>query len=279
MFDWIKDIIDWILGLFNTVTKLDHFVTNPSEQFGYGLSNDLLQLPLSEVSKMAEAMAVAGVPVTHIEVLSFGELGYYDNIEEALDRLEPRAKEFHKRRILCKLNIENHNFKDICNPKYNDEWFQRLENGIKNRLGMEGIELQGASEYGPKCRNAQCWRKANSWCKWLAANWSGMKGWNKGARPRKAPAGHTNNYHSASVSNTAPRNSVVVTDHSHLLHQIGGYCCGFNVAKAMSFMRACKRAGCGCVLYHFAAGKIGATSGSKPDYEVIKAIGKMLKEL
>ena len=277
MFDWIKDIIDWIIGLFETVTKLDHFTTNPSEQFGYGLSNDWINLSLGETAKMAEAMAVNGVPVTHFEVYSFSELGYYSNPSEAVDRLIPRVKEFKKRRILCKLNIVNFNHKGICAPQYNDTWFQYTANRIKDELGMEGIELQGASEYGPKCRNSKCWRKADSWCKWLAANWSGMKGWNKGARPRKAPAGHTNNYHSASVSNTAPRNSVVVTDHSHLLHQIGGYCCGFNVAKAMSFMRACKRAGCGCVLYHFAAGKIGATSGSKPDYEVIKAIGKFLK--
>jgi len=105
-----------------------------------------------------------------------------------------------------------------------------------------------------------------------------MKGYNKSARPRSAPAGHIIDYHAASVSNTGPRNAVIITDHSHLLHQIGGYGCNFIVAKAMSFMRACKRAGCGCTLYHFAAGAIGATSGSNPDYEVIKAIGKMIKE-
>ena len=274
-------IWQWILQLLRIkkITKLSCFVVSPEKMFGYGLSNDLLQLPLSEVSKMAEAMAVAGVPVTHIEVLSFGEMGYYSNPQQALDLLKPRVKEFQKRRITTKLNLENHNFNDICNQKYDDRWFQYMVDWIKNELGMEGIEIQGASEYGPKCRNSKCWRKAASWCKWLAANWSGMLGNNKGCRPRKAVARHTNNYHSASVSDTAPRNSVVVTDHSTLLHQIGGFCCNFDVAKTMSFMRACHRAGCGCVLYHFASGAIGATSGIKPDYAIIEAIGEMIKTL
>jgi len=171
MFDWIQNIIDWILGLFNTVTKLDHFVTNPSEQFGYGLSNDLLQLPLSEVSKMAEAMAVNGVPVTHIEVLSFGEMGYYTNSDEAIDRLIPRTKEFLKRRITVWMTVVNWNYKTICELQFDLAWYAHIVNRIKDELGTDGIVLESCSEWGPKCRNANCWKKAEQFHNWTNDNW------------------------------------------------------------------------------------------------------------
>ena len=96
-----------------------------------------------------------------------------------------------------------------------------------------------------------------------------MLGWNKDSRPHSAPPGHVIHYHSASIKDAGPAHSIVVTDHSTLLKQLGAWHSNFDVAKTMSFMRACKRAANGCVLYHFRI--------DKPDYEIIKAIGEMLK--
>jgi len=173
MFDWIQDFIDWVRSLFEKVTKLDHFEADPAKVIGYGLSNDWINQSLDETDKQAEAMAVAGVNTANFEVHSCSEWGGYDHSDEVLKKLYPRAKKFLKRNIVCEFNVVNGNHPGLCESKYSDGWFQHACIEIKNNLGMKGIRIQGVSEWGQRQRNGKCWRKFESWCNWLAANWSG----------------------------------------------------------------------------------------------------------
>ena len=280
MFDWIQDIIEWFRELFNPITKLDHFVTKQNEIRGYGLSNGWINLSHSETVKFAEAMAKAGVNITHCELLSFSEDGYYTNTDDAIDKFILFAREFLKRRIAIWLTIVNFNHKTICEPQYGTAWYVRMVNRIDDELGIEGIVLESCSEWGPKCRNKSCWQKAEKWHNWTAGSWEGwMLGYNKSARPRRAPAGHIIDYHAGNDNDIGARNSVVITDHTRLLQQLGGWLSPhFDTAKTVAYMQKVRKAGNGCIIYHFSAGAIGGKD-KKPDYPLIRAIGQMLKEI
>ena len=132
------------------------------------------------------------------------------------------------------------------------------------------------SEWGKGQRNKKCWKKAEEWCNWGAANWPWMKGWNKDARPNSAPKGHILVRNVASARSKGRRNALNTTDHTITLKQLKGWCCAhFDIPLTLAWLELVDG---GKMVYHFAAGKIGATSGSKPDYPLIEAIGWMIKE-
>ena len=268
MFSWIQDIIAWFCELFNPITKLSRFETDPSQVCGYGFVNDWVNLSVAETAKQAEAMAVAGINTTHLEVHSCSEWGGYDKSGEMLKKLYPHAKEFLKRNIVVELNVVNGNHPGLC--EYSDKWFQYACIEIKKNLGTTGIRIQGVSEWGPRERNKKCWRKFERWCYWLAAHWPGMISWNKDSRPRSSPGRHVIHYHSASTKDTGPPHSIVVTDHTTTLKQLGAWHHNFDIGKTIAFIHAVRAAGNGIVLYHFRNAEV--------DYGIIKAIGQMLKE-
>ena len=276
MFDWIQVIIDWIVSLFVKVTVLDHCETDPRKHIGYAFSNDWIDRSVKEIGEMAELSAVNKHTATHFEVLSSGERGYYDKIDEALDKFFPRAREYMKRNIFVKANIFNCNFTDLCNPKYSRDIVIHIIGRFRQEFDVDDlqkIEIQMCSEWGPKQRNKKCWRKFESWCNWVAGAYPYFKGWNKSARPRTAPVGHVINYHPASTSNLGVRGCCVLTDHSTLLKQLGQWVNNtFDIGKTIPYMRNVWNYGNGIILYHFACKK-------GYDKAIIIAIGELIKTL
>lgn len=271
MFDWLKSIINWILSLFggNNCTKLDHFATKPKEMIGYGLCNQWILLSKKEMAEMAETMAKNGLTITQVELLSNRTWNYYDTPEVAIDKFAVFAHEFLKRRITILITKINWNARHVCESRYGPGWFAGMVNGLKEKVGTEGIILEPCSEWGPKCRNAVCWRKAESFCTWTARNWGGMLAWNKTARPNSAPAHHFIDYHPLSTKAFGPTGCILVTDTSPILNELGGLHNYFNPEKVKAYARKVKKTGRGLILYDY------ENPDSKPDYPIIKTLGEI----
>jgi len=259
----------WLSGN-NDCTKLDHFATTPKEMIGYGLVNQWPHLSKSEAAEMAERMAAKKNTVTQVELLSNTTWDYYDTPDIAIDKFAVFAHEFLKRRITILVTIINWNARHVCESRFGPDWFAYVVNRLKAKVGTEGIIIEACSEWGPKGRNAVCWRKAEGFCNWTAANWLGMKAWNKTSRPNSAPANHYIDHHPLSTKALGPATAILVTDTSPILNELGGLHNYFNPEKVKAYAQKVKNTNRGLILYDY------HNPSGQPDYNAIKALGEIV---
>ena len=230
---------------------------------GYGVVNHWWRSSDDENKRGLDAMADAGCNRYKIEFLGAARTRVWENIPMLVQDFRALYRLTYERRIVLDATIANWNMGgggvpengdiSICESRFNDAWFVELMDEIKG-VGVEGISLCAASEWGPSSRNSQCWPRADLWNHRLDQNWPGMKTWNRESRPTSAPPGFGIEYHPDSTNDVGPANSLVVTDTSGILRQLcqgGDIRAPFDPVKSAAYVRKVRSAGRGCVLYGF----------------------------
>jgi len=251
----MKKLREWLVALFEKIfggggPYFPEFTTEIKDLIGYGPSYLWIHMSSSEIVEFADLLVENNNTVTHAEGLSYAELGYYENQDVALDKLMPYAREILSRNITFAWTYLNWNSQNICNL-LNFEMAKHAIHRFLDEVGAEGVMFCPVSEWGPGCRNQQCWRLAQQICDYAAKVWPGMLLWNRGARPTSAPAPHRIEYHPQGVHDTGPENSIIVTDCTSILNQFGGLNSYFNPQKVQAYAQKCHDAGRGIIIYDF----------------------------
>lgn len=218
------------------------------EMCGYGVVNQWFRIDAAE---LGDALLAAGLTMTHIEFLGWGERAPYDDPSRQYEPALVFVREMRRRGILTFVNLVNANigsgkYGDQAKPMsaYGDGWFAEMVRFWSEEVGPEGVILQAVSE----------WSEAPGaeWCRVARERWPGDMSWNKESRPRSAPAGYrVFEYHAGDVGDIGPGGALVTTDHSRILTQLGGLYAYADTGMLRGYAERVRAAGRGFVYYGF----------------------------
>lgn len=273
--------------------KFDSFTTQPAQMLGVGIDNGWMWV---DASSFGDELVKNGVNCTSIEVFGCGptkdtwptlaidpKRGHWmepSRWGEVKDKLDDFMDAMKERRITVNVTLTGWNYRGgatdpangkpstICSTRFDDAWFANAVSYFASR-GTEGVILTASAEPGIG-RNMECISKFDRWTAILNSKWQGMKGWNKGARPKSAPAGYFIVYHPANQNDTPPKGSIVLTD-----SPVGGTIfqgspaetATLNPAAATAYARKVRLGGSGFITYGY------PFTSWKIDKDGIKAVG------
>jgi hypothetical protein len=141
---------------------------------------------------------------------------YYNNPVAVQSKTENFVKTMQNSGITTIINLVDWKYPNICDPQYDDAWFNTSLDFIVNKIGKNKVILQVGSDSSGACAN-----KAQRWNNLMTAKWTGMKSWNQGGNPASAPSSKWFlENHPCSITAFGNPGSDVVTKCPSLLSQL-----------------------------------------------------------
>jgi len=269
---WDK-ILTWLGLKPKKKIKQSVYPTKPSEVKGYGPCNAWYMV---NPEVLGDALVAAKCNTTIVEFLGWAATSKHEDIASLKEPWKKFIKAMRDRKIMvyCILvnwtkgkKLNGDSGKSICDGKYNSDWFISAYDIVAGE-GVDGVCLEACSEWADA--NQSCTSKAQGFVDYVAKNWTGLKGWNKGSRPKSAPAGYWLNYHINRAQAEGPAGCINTTDTSNVLREInaGGDVAGLaDPSKLEACARTIRNSGRGFIYFGFGHTTI--------DTEAIKALGKV----
>jgi hypothetical protein len=243
----------------------------PDKVIGYGPVN-MRDIPAEQ---LARELSTAWLNTCQLEFAWWKSAEAWDNPQAAIDRAVRVVAAMRERKILTRINLWNAN---VGLGKYGDPVRLRLDQrplsyytDIIDRLIValgttDGVDLQGVSEWNSE--------RARQIDEYVARRWSGLRSYNRGARPSSRPTGYwCREWHPISTGDLGPADSrcLVVSDHGNWLRQVQrGDVYGLAVPDILKdYAMKVRQTGKGFVYYGFGQQQI--------DSAAIRALGEVAR--
>ncbi len=141
---------------------------------------------------------------------------YYNNPKGIQTKAVDFVRAMRNSGITTIINLVDWKYPTICEPQYDDSWFNTSLDFVIKQIGTQKVILQVGSD-----SSGLCSAKAQRWNNLMSSKWSGLKSWNQGSNPVTAPS--TKWFlenHPCSITSFGNPGSDVVTKCPYLLSQL-----------------------------------------------------------